>query len=247
MGRPKGLLPYRDGLWITHQLEAFRAAGGEDAVVVLGYHAEAYRTELPASCRIAINPHPERGQFSSLLTGLEAALVFRRCSRSRTYSVIASPEGEATFGKGTTNALERTQAKGCFALRARNDKQQRVEPDASGARQGARNDEEWTETSAAFVLPVDVPAPAPEVWRALWDARHGAWVCVPEYRGRGGHPALLSARFVEELLALPPESRLDEEIRRVDPRRVRRIPVSDPRAAMDLNTPADYAAFTAAD
>ena len=53
----------------------------------------------------------------------------RHCARSRSHSVIASPAalrsqqapGEATFGRCTMNAFEHAPAKGCFALRARND------------------------------------------------------------------------------------------------------------------------------
>jgi molybdenum cofactor cytidylyltransferase len=41
-------------------------------IVVLGFHAEALRGQVPAKARIVINPDPSRGQLSSLQTGLAA-------------------------------------------------------------------------------------------------------------------------------------------------------------------------------
>ena len=39
-------------------------------IVVLGYHADALRPQIPATAKIVINPDPSRGQLSSLQTGL---------------------------------------------------------------------------------------------------------------------------------------------------------------------------------
>jgi molybdenum cofactor cytidylyltransferase len=90
-----------------------------------------------------------------------------------------------------------------------------------------------------FVLPVDVPAPSPEVWAALEAAlRAGAEAAVPVHEGRGGHPVLLSAAFGGRLRSLPPSSRLDQELRS-EPS-VARVPVADPRVRLNLNAPENW-------
>jgi molybdenum cofactor cytidylyltransferase len=102
--------------------------------------------------------------------------------------------------------------------------------------------------SPAFVLPVDVPCAAPEVWAALQlalDPRTDA--CVPETLGRGGHPVLLSRDALCSLLAIPhdsPEARLDMQLHRL--RAVKRVAVRDPRIRLNLNTPDDLRQFALA-
>jgi molybdenum cofactor cytidylyltransferase len=94
-----------------------------------------------------------------------------------------------------------------------------------------------------FVLPVDVPCPTPDTWRALERAlAPGVDACVPTLDARGGHPVLLSPAFVGRLRALAPAARLDAEIR-ASPRVVR-VPVADPRVQMNLNAPEDWARLT---
>lgn len=87
MGRPKGLLEVAGVTLLEAQLQAFAAAGGARAVVVLGASAEAYAMRLrwasPARggeqhvfglrCTVTLNAlPPELGPFASLLCGLEA-------------------------------------------------------------------------------------------------------------------------------------------------------------------------------
>ena len=75
MGRTKALLPLGDAdTFLTRIVSAFRAAGVEDVVVVLGHDAEAIASALAdrkVAARIVINSNYERGQFSSLLAGLQ--------------------------------------------------------------------------------------------------------------------------------------------------------------------------------
>jgi CTP:molybdopterin cytidylyltransferase MocA len=101
--------------------------------------------------------------------------------------------------------------------------------------------------SPVFALPVDVPAAGPEVWKRLMEAllsREKQETCavhaaVPSREGRGGHPVLLAPAFVAHLLSLPPhEGRLDEAIARLE--RVARVPVTDERVQMNLNTAEDW-------
>ena len=96
-------------------------------------------------------------------------------------------------------------------------------------------------TSAVLVTPADLPAVPPEVIKVLIEThrREGARIVVPEWRGRGGHPVLISLDFREELLRLGKslglrglfEARRDE---------VTRLPVASPFVARDVDTWEDY-------
>ena len=93
--------------------------------------------------------------------------------------------------------------------------------------------------TAVFVLPIDVPAPSPDVWTALLEAlTAGGEASVPVHDGHGGHPVLLAARLVVRLLSRPPESRLDVELTTASG--VVRVPVQDPRIRLNLNAPEDW-------
>lgn len=176
MGTPKGLLEINGRPWILEQTQQFRAAGGNEVVVVLGFNANQYRAALGVAkdVTIVVNEHPEHGQFSSLQTGC--------------------------------NALTRKK-------------------------------------TAAFCLPVDVPAPKSTTWKMLTKTLAGEIdVCIPTWKDRGGHPVLLSARLIKKLLTIPlgaDDARLDRQIHQLPRDRVARIPVDDERVVMNINTPAD--------
>jgi CTP:molybdopterin cytidylyltransferase MocA len=73
MGTPKGLLELNGRTWVHHQLETFRSFGGKEAVVVVGYNADAYLHALSTDqpdINVTVNSKPENGPFSSLLEGL---------------------------------------------------------------------------------------------------------------------------------------------------------------------------------
>ena len=110
----------------------------------------------------------------------------------------------------------------------------------------------------AYVLPIDVPAPSPAVWRALSlalaaepgeageeagaDREGSAAAAVPVLAGSsaGGHPVLLSAALIARVRALAPTSRLDHVLREHDVQ-VSRVVVDDVRVRMNLNAPGDWA------
>jgi molybdenum cofactor cytidylyltransferase len=71
MGSPKALLEYRGESFIGRLVRVLSPAC-DRVVVVLGYHAADIRPGVPASAAVTINPAPERGQLSSLQTGLAA-------------------------------------------------------------------------------------------------------------------------------------------------------------------------------
>ena len=103
---------------------------------------------------------------------------------------------------------------------------------------------EW---SGAFVLPIDVPGPHKEVYGRLSAAFNDRLdVVIPQYRSKGGHPVLLSRRFLGQLLSLPvanTEARLDIQIRALSQDRVAKVRVSDPQVRLNINTLEAFRAF----
>jgi CTP:molybdopterin cytidylyltransferase MocA len=76
MGFPKGLIDVGGETLLEQQLRRYREAGGQRAVVVLGEHAEVYRSRLPELLSIGVlNPEPWTGPFGSLQIGLAAVGV----------------------------------------------------------------------------------------------------------------------------------------------------------------------------
>ncbi len=75
MGRPKALLPVGDGTFLTRVVTVLAGVGAQPIIVVSGSAHEAIRAALDTAglaAAVVRNPAPERGQLSSLLTGLEA-------------------------------------------------------------------------------------------------------------------------------------------------------------------------------
>lgn len=75
-GRPKGLLPYDDrDTFVTRIIRTFNEAGVGDVVVVVGHEGARVGESVRRSglsARVVTNPDYERGQFTSVLAGLEA-------------------------------------------------------------------------------------------------------------------------------------------------------------------------------
>lgn len=71
MGSPKALLQYQGELFLNRLI---RVLGNicDPVIAVLGYHADAIRPNATGAVQFAVNPDPERGQLSSLQTGLAA-------------------------------------------------------------------------------------------------------------------------------------------------------------------------------
>ncbi len=98
--------------------------------------------------------------------------------------------------------------------------------------------------SGAFVLPIDVPAPGCAIWANLQSALSGVIaVTVPVHANKGGHPVLLSSRFVHTLLTVQldsTEARLDRQIERLESTTVRRVDTLDSSVCLNLNHPHDW-------
>jgi molybdenum cofactor cytidylyltransferase len=73
MGTPKALLDYRGETFLGRLIRVLGAVT-DPVIVVLGYHAEQIRASVQgdSDTQFVINPEPERGQLSSLKTGLAA-------------------------------------------------------------------------------------------------------------------------------------------------------------------------------
>ena len=98
-----------------------------------------------------------------------------------------------------------------------------------------------------LLLNVDQPRSAPDIAGILATHRAlGYEITVPEYRGKGGHPIVLSAALLPELLAIDEESQGIKAVVRRRPQSVNRIPVDNPEILLDLNTPEQYRAALAA-
>ena len=84
MGRDKALLPWRGTTFLAAAIEALKPHT-DLVIVVAGANSESLRPVVDASgAFLVVNPEPERGQFSSLQTGLREVL-----NRGRDAAIIA--------------------------------------------------------------------------------------------------------------------------------------------------------------
>lgn len=132
MGTPKGLLDYQGQPWLLEQLGRFKAAGGQRAIVVLGFQAEHYfekihwlgtagkepAHQLGLEVSLVINEAPGFGPFSSL----KCAIAFLEQDQFPGAFVlpidVPGPGREVYeqlaggFGKSTDALIPRYQSKG---------------------------------------------------------------------------------------------------------------------------------------
>ena len=74
MGRDKALLPWHGTTFVESAMQAFRPLC-DLIIVVAGANAERLQPVVDgAGAYLAVNPNPERGQFSSLRIGLQEVL-----------------------------------------------------------------------------------------------------------------------------------------------------------------------------
>ncbi len=180
MGEIKGLLDYKGKPFLEYQIESLMEMGFCEIVVVIGKDFKIYQEKIPKLKDIVktVNPHPERGQFSSIQYGL---LEISKVSQS-----------------------------------------------------------------GAFILPVDVPCPNRTVWELLTKGliSSEANVSIPEYKGKKGHPVLLSEEFKQHLLTCRTDSRLDFEIKKQqEMEKAKIISVKDINITYNLNTLEEWEEF----
>jgi CTP:molybdopterin cytidylyltransferase MocA len=88
--------------------------------------------------------------------------------------------------------------------------------------------------AAAFVQPVDCPIILPETYLALAAAIGPADVAVPVYRGSRGHPPLVSATIMPQILAAGPDEPLRALLEAGQVRR-RLVEVDDPGVLVNVD------------
>ncbi len=86
-----------------------------------------------------------------------------------------------------------------------------------------------------FFTPGDYPLISSETLKAMLDA--GAEVAIPTYKGRKGHPVLISSLLIPQLLEEPDGSSLKKFLSRVD---VKLVEVDDEGIRLDFDTWEDY-------
>ncbi|MBZ5705266.1 MAG: nucleotidyltransferase family protein [Acidobacteriia bacterium] len=100
---------------------------------------------------------------------------------------------------------------------------------------------------AAMVTLVDRPPVAAATLQQLHTAFEMAlarrlWAVVPEYGGKHGHPILVSREMIEKFLKAPPTATA-RDIEHQNQAHIEYVPVADPFVALNVDTPADYAAL----
>jgi len=97
------------------------------------------------------------------------------------------------------------------------------------------------DAKAALISPADLPAVPAETIKSICDEwrRTGTRLIQPEHAGRGGHPVLVDLAYRDELMHLAPRTGLRSLFDR-HRQTVRRLPVSSPFVARDVDTWEDY-------
>jgi molybdenum cofactor cytidylyltransferase len=103
---------------------------------------------------------------------------------------------------------------------------------------------------AAMVTLVDRPPVEPVTLAALFSAFERAlgerlWAVVPEHAGKHGHPILVAREMMEAFLRAPITSNA-RDVEHANESHIRYLPVDDPRVALNVDTPEDYAALARA-
>lgn len=101
---------------------------------------------------------------------------------------------------------------------------------------------------AAVITLVDRPPVSVATVQLLRDSFEAApqniWAVVPEISGQHGHPYLVGRELIEVFLQAPPTASAREVEHRYQ-EHIQYVSVSDPFVAVNINTPADYAALLA--
>jgi molybdenum cofactor cytidylyltransferase len=97
------------------------------------------------------------------------------------------------------------------------------------------------DAKAVLITPADHPGVAPEIIKSVIDEwRQSEFRLIqPEYESRGGHPVLIDLSYRNELLHLDPQTGL-RSLFTEHREQVRRLPVSSPLVARDMDTWEDY-------
>lgn len=101
---------------------------------------------------------------------------------------------------------------------------------------------EISEHTTVLLCPIDVPIPKDETLQLLLEKQQA--IVIPNYKGKNGHPILMTASFWRPLLQLnPSNSRLDFLIKACPSSKIGIVPVGNPEVILNLNTPEDWETY----
>jgi CTP:molybdopterin cytidylyltransferase MocA len=98
---------------------------------------------------------------------------------------------------------------------------------------------------SVLINPIDVPILNTAELQTIIETQNQ--VVLPNFKGKNGHPIKLHADFWNPLLLLNPldkNSRLDLEIKKINPSEITQIAVTDSTILKNLNTPNDWTEFS---
>ena len=96
-----------------------------------------------------------------------------------------------------------------------------------------------SELEGVFFTPVDVPLVQRDTITTLMSRFDGRASIIPEYRGRGGHPVLMPASLIPEMLKSSVSSSSARQV--LSRGEVKYVAVPDPGVLSNINTPQSYA------
>ncbi len=91
-------------------------------------------------------------------------------------------------------------------------------------------------TPRFFIALGDMPLVGPATYKLLMEAET-ADACIPQYRGRSGHPVLLSSRLAAPIISSSGSETLRDILKGSS---IKKVPVSDRFVLHDIDTPEDY-------
>ncbi|HZA22042.1 MAG TPA: nucleotidyltransferase family protein [Dehalococcoidia bacterium] len=92
-----------------------------------------------------------------------------------------------------------------------------------------------------LLLNVDQPRAADTIRKLLYQHHiSSALITIPTYQGKGGHPIVLDASLIDELLSIQEETLGLKAVTERHQDRVQRVEMDDPEVLWDLNTPEQY-------
>jgi CTP:molybdopterin cytidylyltransferase MocA len=94
---------------------------------------------------------------------------------------------------------------------------------------------------SVIINPIDVPILNAVELQTIIDTENQ--IVIPNFEGKNGHPIKLNTDFWKPLLSLDPKdenSRLDLEIKKINPSKITSISVTDSCSIKNLNTPNDW-------
>jgi CTP:molybdopterin cytidylyltransferase MocA len=102
-------------------------------------------------------------------------------------------------------------------------------------------------SKSVLINPIDVPILNTAELQTIIEIQNQ--IVLPNFEGKNGHPIKLHADFWNPLLLLNPadeNSRLDLEIKKMNPSEITKIKVTDSSILKNLNTPSDWTEFSKA-